>query len=303
MKKFITTVLIIIILIIAAIAAAAFSYAKSDDYKNAQFPANTTINGIDCSELTYEEASDKLTDEWNKKKIVVTGQLNDDIAAFTDFGCTYDINDALKEIKRENLFFAAANHFINTPLVLQLPMVVDEYSEDFKERVVTSPFLNSEDDTVTKDAYVDTTRDDFPIIPEVYGTKPDSEKFFSDILQHIQTGEVKFLFDPKDYYTLPKVTADDESLKEYQAYCRKYLSQKITYELGEETFTLSIEELKSLIKDDMSGEADEDAVKNYVAGMASKYNNVGIERNFTSLSGKNIYVYGGNYGWIIDQEE
>ena len=37
--------------------------------------------------------------------------------------------------------------------------------------------------------------------------------------------------------------------------------------------------------------------------MAEKYDNVGTDRNFTSLSGRQISVSGGTYGWIIDQEK
>lgn len=303
MKKFVIIISIIILVIIGITACASFAYSKSDEYRSDKFPENTTINGIDCSGLTYEQAQSKLTEEWNKKTIVVTGQLNDDIATFTDFGCTYDISEKLKEAKGHYLIFAAANRFIKTPLIMQIPMVVDQYGDEFKQRVMASPFLNSEDDTVSKDAYVDLSKENFPIVPEVYGTKPDSEKFFSDLLLHIQSGEVKFIFDPQDYYDLPKVTSDDESLIEYQNYCKKYLKQKITYSLGDETFTLSAEELSKLMADDMSGKADAEAVKAYVSELASKYDNVGVERSFTSLSGKQIHVWGGNYGWTIDKEE
>lgn len=302
MKKFVITISIIILLLIATIAGGTLVYSKSDDYSSDKFPANTTINGIDCSGLTYEQTLSKLTEEWNKKYIVVTGQLNDDIATFTDFGCTYDISGKLRDAKSRYRVFAAANHFVSTPLVIQIPMVVEEYSDEFKQRVVTSPFLNSDDDTVSRDAYVDITRENFPIVPEVYGTRPNGEKFFSDLLHHIQTGEVKFLFDAKDYYTLPEVTAEDKELRDYQKYCRKYLKQKITYSLGEETFTLTAEELSALLKDDMSGKANEEAIKKYVAEMAVKYDNVGAERKFTSLSGRDIHVVGGTYGWTIDQE-
>ena len=109
MKKFITTVSILIILFIIITVCGTFAYAKSDDYSSDSFPESTMINGIDCSGLTYDEAVSKLTEEWNKKHIVVTGQLNDDIASFTDFGCTYDIAKSIRNSKKDSLVFAAAN--------------------------------------------------------------------------------------------------------------------------------------------------------------------------------------------------
>lgn len=303
MKKFVITLSVLVFLIIATIAGASIAYSKTEDYKNDKFPENTAINGIDCSKLTYEQAIEKLTREWNKKHLVIKGKMDNDMATFTDFGCTYDIRDELKKAKKENLIFAAANHFISSQLRIQIPMKVDKYDEEFKKLVLASSFLNNEDDTVSRDAYVDLSKENFPIVPEVYGTKPNADKFFNDLLHHIQTGEVKFIFDAKDYYTLPKITSEDEELKEYQKFCRKYLKQKITYELGDETFTLTPEELQSLMKEGTSGNADEEAVNKYVSSMAKKYDNVGIERSFTSLSGRQIYVAGGTYGWSIDEKK
>ena len=303
MKKFAITISTIILLIIVAFTCATVAYSNTDAYASDRFPDGTTINGIDCSGLSYEQARERLTDQWNSKHIMVTGPLSDDIATFTDFGCTYDIMDELKKAKEQYKVFAAANHFAGTPLIIEFPMKVESYNEEFKEQVIASPFLKQNEASASQDAYVDISDPDFPIIPEIYGDKPNAEKFFNDLLQHIQTGEIKFMYEEQRYYTLPKVTAEDKELKEYQQYCRKYLKQKITYDLGDETFTLTAEQLNDLLKDDMSGEASEAAVKKFVAGMAEKYDNVGTDRNFTSLSGRQISVSGSTYGWIIDQEK
>lgn len=303
MKKFVITISIIILIIIVTFTCATLAYSKTDSYENSSFPDNTTINGIDCSGLTYEEAEAKLTKKWNAKHIMITGPLSDDMASFTDFGCTYDISKDLKNAKTRYMIFAAANHFVKTPLVIQFPMTVDDYDPQFKERVISSPFLKQDKASASKDAYVDLSKPDFPIVREIYGDKPNAEKFFTDLLHHIQTGEIKFMYEEKDYYTLPKVTSEDEGLKEYRKYCKKYLSQKITYDLGEETFTLTAQQLSDLLKDDKSGKPDEDAVKSYVAALAENYDNIGGQRNFTALSGRQINVSGGTYGWQIDQEK
>ena len=303
MKKLAVIVIILVVLAMAAFIGASVAYSSSSDFRSDSFPENTTINGVDCSGLTYDEAEAKLTEAWNDKHIIITGKLSETVADFTDLGCTYDIADALRSAKDDNKLRAAANHFLGSPLNISFPMTVDTYSEDFKERVITSPFLKQDEARASEDAYVDITDPDFPIVPEVYGDKPDADKFFADLIHHIQTGEIKFTYDEQQYYSMPKVTSEDKELKEYQEYCRKYLTQEITYELGVETFTLTSEQLNSLLKDDMSGEADEEAVEKYVASLAEKYDNVGITRNFTSLSGKQISVSGGSYGWTIDQKK
>ena len=182
-------------------------------------------------------------------------------------------------------------------------MIVSDCSFEFKQSVVNSDFLHRGTATVSKDAYVDLNDPDFPIIPEVYGTNSDTEKFFNQLIHHIQLGELQFVFDERDYLTMPKITADDDELIEYQKYCRKYLKQRITYKMGKETFTLTAKQIDKLLTDDLSGNADEEAVTEYVRALAEKYDNVGAERNFTSLTGKNVTVSGGTYGWMIDQEK
>lgn len=302
MKKIITIVSVCILLLVAALTAATLSYSKSADYDNDVLPAHTTVNGIDCSGLTYEQAEAKISDAWNSRCVVIAGNLNEVLDSFTDFGYTYDLTDQLKKVKKNYLVLAAVNHYIKTPLNVNIPMIVTDYDEAFKEKVTTAKFLNRKGTTVSKDAYVDTSDPDFPIIPEVYGTETDTERFFTDLTHHIQAGELNFIFDERKYYTMPEVVADDPDLKKYQEYCRNFLSQKITYELGEETFTLSTEQLDHLMKDDMSGVPDEAAIAEYVAQLSEQYDNIGVERNFTSLSGREVKVKGGTYGWQIDKD-
>lgn len=303
MKKFIITVTAIVLLLVAALAGAVFSYAKSSEYESGAFPDNTYINGVDCSGLTYAQAAENLTDSWNSRHIIITGSLNEELAAFTDFGYTYDLERQLTEARYKNMILAAVNHFIKTPMRIDVPMVILEYDKDFKKTVTGAPFLDLETSTESRSAYVDMTDPDFPIIPEVYGTKPDTEKFFADLTHMIQIGEMTMPFDEKQYYSMPEITAEDPSLQKYQKYCREFLTQKITYELGEETFTLTPEELDSLMKDDMSGKPNKKAIAKFVDDLSEKYDNIGAERNFKSYSGRKVEVSGGLYGWQIDKSE
>lgn len=303
MKKFFKTIFVFILLLAVALTCAAVAYTKTSDYTDNKFPGNITINGVDCSGLTYEDASKKISDEWNSRHVVITGSFNDELASFTDFGFTYDINEQLKTLKHDYLVLAAANHYFHTPISAEITMIISDYPESFKEKVTSSKFLGNSNSTVSKDAYVDISDPDFPIIKEVYGTKPDEEKFFKDLLHSIETGRLNFIFDEKQYYTMPKITSDDKSLKEYQKYCREYLKQKITYQLGKETFTISPEQLEKMMLKDHSGKPDREAVRQYVSKLAEKYDNVGIRREFTSYDGDKISISGGTYGWEIAQED
>ncbi len=303
MKKTLIIITAVIACIIVTIAGLILAYTKSSDYSSETLPQNTTINGVDCSGLTYEKAIGTLTDTWNQKTLYVVGTLNDKLTEFTDFACTYDIADHISSIKSDHWLTAAFNHYIHIPLSVRIPMTIKSCGKTFKKQVMDSDFINNPNTTPSTDAYVDLSDPNFPIIPEKVGTAIDKDKFFQSILNQIQTGDLRLVYDEKEYIDIPKVTAEDKDLIKYQEFCRDYLGQKIVYKFGEDTVTISVEELNDLLDSDLSGKADAKAVKKYVANLAKQYDNVGITRSFKTLAGKNITVSGGTYGWKINQEE
>lgn len=301
MKKFTVTIAIIVVAMIAALSALVLTYSKSISDDMGVFPDNTTVNGIDCSELTYEQAETKLTKQWNSRHIEVTCTLSVRSDAFTDFGYEYDLIKSLENANGTRIISAALNHYFNTTYRLKIPMTVASYDKDFKEEVLASPVFKIENVTETTDAYVDLSDPSFPIVDHVFGNKPDMDRVFEDLTACISKGNINFVFDEREYSVIPEVLAHDKDLHAYQQFCREYLNQEITYDLGEETFTISAEDLASMMKDDLSGKVDKKAVKKYVAKLADKYDNINSTREFTSLTGKDVTVPPGTYGWMIDQ--
>ena len=302
MKK----VLIIFVALIAALACAAgiatVAYTHSDDYTADRLPEGMTINGLNVSGMSYEDAEIFLMESQNSKHLQVVGKLGETLADYTDFDCSYDIQDQLKNIKKDHLLEAAIGHYFHIPLSAQIAMTVDSCGDDFADRVKSSDFLERGTIVETQDAYVDMDDPDFPIIPEVYGNKTDADAYLNDILHAISMSLSRFEFDENAYRSVPKVKSDDPELLKFQRYCREYLNQKITYELGKDTFTLTTKELDNLMKDDHSGEADPDKCAEFAKALKAEYDIVGGERTFTSLTGKTFKVSGGTYGWIVDEE-
>ena len=291
----------VVVFIVAAAGVATIIYASSDDYEASSLPEGMTINGVDCSGLSYEEAEAVLTDAQNSKHLQVVGKLGETLADYTDFDCTYDIEKQLKNVKKDHLFEAAMGHYFHLPLSARIAMNVSDCGDDFADRVKNSAFLNRENIIETQDAYVDMDDPSFPIIPEVYGNKTDEEAYLDDILHAISLGNTRFEYDEDAYYSPPKVKSNDPELLKFQAYCQKYLGQKISYELGDESFTLSAKELNNLMMDDYSGQADPVKVADFAKALKAEYDIVGADRQFTSFTGKTFHVNGGDYGWIVDE--
>lgn len=294
----------VLIIIAAALVffVAAAAYTHSEDSTADRLPDNISVNGVDVSGLSYDDAAKVLTEAQNAKHLQVVGKLGETLADYTDFDCTYDIEDQLKNLKKDHMIESALGHYFHIPINTQIAMKVKDCGDDFAKRVKNSEFLDHGTIVETQDAYVDMDDPTFPIIPEVYGNKTDADAYLEDILHAISMNTTRFEFDENAYRSIPEVKSDDPELLKYQKYCQDYLNQKITYELGKDSFTLSTKELNNLMKDDLSGEADKKKVAEFVKGLKSEYDIVGGEHKFTSLTGKTYTVNGGNYGWIIDEE-
>ena len=302
MRKFLITLAAVIAGLALIAGILTLAYAHSDDFTGDILPENITINGVNCSGLSYQQATEEIGESWNSKHIQVVGKLGETLADYTDFDCTYDIKDQLATIKQDHLISAALNHYLHVPFSATVAMNVQHCGGDFAKAVKNSEFLNKGNVTETKDAYVDLNDPAFPIIAEVYGNKVSEAAYLDDILHAISMGQFRFEFDENAYMSIPEVKSDDPELIKYQEFCVKYLGQNISYKLGDESFSLTAEELQNLMTDDMSGEADESKVAAFAKSLKKKYDIVGGERKFTSLTGKTFTVNGGDYGWIIDEE-
>lgn len=302
MRKVLIFLAALVIICAGALGIMTSKYTDTKDYKSEHFGPGYIINGVRVYDMDYETAVKAITNEWNADNILVTGEMEEPLATITNIDCTYDIADQVASVKKNHRILAAMNHYLNVPVSIQIPMTVADYSKEFKESVTSAQFLERGAVTETHDAYVDLSDPSFPIVKEVYGSKPDTDKFFEDILTCIELGETVFQYKDENYTAVPKVKSDDPQLLAYQKFCQSYLNQKITYDLGEDSFTIPREDLESLMKDDLSGDPDEEKIVKYVEGIAKRYDNVGQKRKFKSLTGKTITIDNGTYGWSVDQE-
>ncbi len=302
MKKVLIFLAALVIVCVGALGVMTSKYTETKDYKSDHLAPGFIINDVRVFDMDYETAVKTVTDQWNAGDVLVTGEMDEPLATFRDIDCEYDIADQIANIKKNHKVLCAMNHYLNVPVNVHLPMLVSSYSDEFKEEVTSAKFLEHGAVTETQDAYVDLTDPSFPIVKEVYGSKPDTEKFFEDILTCIELGQRVFQYRESNYTAVPKVKSDDPELLAYQKFCQEYLHQKITYDLGEDSFTIPVEDLESLMRSDLSGKASKKKVQKYVKKIAKKYDNVDKKRKFKSLTGKTITIDNSEYGWSVDQE-
>lgn len=123
-KKILIPIIVILVCIIVGIIALWFSL-ESNAFRAEKFPADTTINGINCSGMTVEEAETALTDEWNSRQFVFT-RKGTELGSITLQDTTYKIVKPLKNIRKDNFIKTAMNYFFDKPLELTMEMPVAE---------------------------------------------------------------------------------------------------------------------------------------------------------------------------------
>ena len=302
MKKAFLFVILLAAACAVALGVMTSKYMATDDYTSEEFRAGYFINDVPVFNMDYETAVKTVSKEYNAGDILVVGEMDQPLGTITDIECTYDIEEQVQNLKKNNKVICALHYYLNVPVNVRVPMTVKRSSKDFRRQVKSVTFLDRGIVTETQDAYVDMDDPSFPIVPEVYGSKPDMDKFLHDILHCVEMGERIFKYREEDYVAMPKVLKDDPQLLAYQKFCRAYLNQTITYDLGEDSFTIPREDLQTLLKKDLSGNASRKKVAKYVKGIAKRYDNVGKPREFKSLTGKTITIDNGTYGWSVDQE-
>ena len=108
----------------------------------------------------------------------------------------------------------------------------------------------------------------------------------------------------EDCYILPKYTKDSPEVAEACEKMNSELGANITLDFSPNTEVVDSSVISQWITvdDNMQVTFNQDAVKQYIADLAAKYDTVGKTRNFTTATGNVVQVEGGGYGWKIDQD-
>lgn len=133
---------------------------------------------------------------------------------------------------------------------------------------------------------------------EIEGSKLNVEKLSKGIESTFLSFEDSLKLD-NEYYIFPEVYEDD--LKEKYNKLSKLADKKISLVLqdGKEEPITNYERFV----DESNYEVSKDKVKEFVMELKSKYDNLRSERDFTTFSGKQIKVSGGNFGVQINRDK
>lgn len=310
MSKKKKTLLIVFVVCLALITFFICDYK----YNPTTFQQGLTINGVDCSGLTKEEAKKLLIKKWNLKKFNIKkdGKVVDTI---NNLDLSYDINSELDYQLDPGLLTLASRKIRFSSKNVLIEMTVKNSGKKFDSEFNKLSILKQPKNTVkSENAYVDLNSSTYEIVKEVYGVDIDNNLVKEGIFRAIANGKFSMDFLENNYYAKPKILSSNEILANQQAYLKslslpiiKYKVAKGTVRIGNKDllkmYGITDENLNEKTKASAPLKVSRKAVKRYVNKLANKYNTVGRKRKFKSTNKGTINVSGGDYGYIVNKDK
>lgn len=298
----------LIIAIIATVAVLTVIYLSVSVYFQYHFFAGSTINNIDVSFMTVDEATAAFKNQARTYYLEIkerNGKVEhisaEDVSLkmFEDF-------DAATYLKEQNsykwLFNIGGTH-------TYADFLPSEYTAAYDEALLNARFLSLE--CLDESKMTDPAPPDITYENGVYsvglanpGTKLDIEKTKTLIKEAITQLDGTLDLEAWDCYL---VSADnsDEAYTELVNNLNKYVSTKITLTFNDELEPVVIDDTYisqwMSVDADMNIVFDMEAIEAFVSGISREVETMGQTRTFKNSYGNEIKISGGDYGWWISE--
>lgn len=268
---------------------------------SSKFLPKTTINGVDVSGMTAEEAEDSLT--YTLPTITITFDGGEkDTFSLADVGGSYTYLDELND-----LIDAQNPYTYLHPKAQDLTLEpVLSYDADLIEGVIDKlPAVTNENATDPTDAYIEKTDSGFEIVPETAGTKIDEQALLTLVSDSL--AKWQYEIDGTSCYVQPSVKAEDLSLSDQMQTINNMNYIDVNMSGGKTERIDKATVMSFIIYDADSGDisVDSAAVTAYTQQLAQEYNTLGTVRTFTTTGGSMIQVGGSDkdtFGYQMDVE-
>lgn len=306
-KKYIVLAGLAVVLVVAGTVAGVYTI-RAQAFKTKFFPG-TTINSVDCSNLTPAEAEN-----------LIRAQVENYSLTLSFRGGEQELIDG-----RDIDYKYVEGTEVSRLLASQDIMNWYRESQDTREYTVASnttydegkltailedmDAMQDKNQIEPENAYLEYHDGTFEIIDSKEGSQLDREAFTAAVQEAISSGKTEVSAEELDLYAKPAVTEDSESLIKQASDLNSYAAASITYELpGGEKVLDGDTFVKWLDKDEDGNYTRDDEkftqkIKEYVAKMAEETDSFGGEMDFTATDGSKVKVTSKDYGWQIDQEK
>ncbi len=293
------------IAVVSAAAVIAAVYAAGTVYFSSHFYPGTVIFGTECGRMKPEEVkaeviehigdySLEIIERGNGKSTMYASQI--DLSYIDDGGIE-------KAVKAQKSYLWPFMLLTGKTSDAQIRTTYDEAAADAVLREY--PCFDRNNVIEPEDAYLGETDTGYEIVPEVEGTLLDYDRTRDAVFAALDNGAVSVSLDEAGCYEKPDIYADDEALNTEAQKLNALMGAKITFDFWDRKEVVDTGVIRTFINEYENGEwfIDPEKVRDYVAGLAQKYDTYGGHRSFHTSIGTVVDLYGGDYGWLIDQGE
>lgn len=288
-KKIVLTLISVLSIIVGT------SYFLGLAYFQTHFKIGTIINGFSCSFKSVDEAESLLSREVESYAMAVNTR-NDGVEKISadDVGMKFTGRSSLIDIINKQdykLWFIPSTDDFN--LSADCYTLDDEmFNSRFnKLKCVTGMVKGEKAHVVETDGY-------YQVAQAVKGTELDKDKTKAVIETALRQWKQSTDLEEFDCY-IDIEFSDEEQLNKNCKLLNKIQDTIITIDFDDRTETVDF----SVVKKNFLNKnyaIDSDKVKNYLSGIAAKYDTVGVKRNFVTYDDRKMSIDGGDYGWKLD---
>lgn len=302
-KKHMALTIVSGVTLAALLVLGSIFFVRANHYKTHFFPG-TVMSGVDVSELTEEEATDKVS--CFVSDYLLTIYARDDQKYYIEgpsIGYSYVPNGEIGRIlEKQDVYDWMKQIKLSKEQEIDLSTTFDKML--LETELAGLACMQTDQMIAPEDAKIAWVDDGYQLVPEVMGTTLDFDKVLKLVTQAVEDGKTQL--ELYDHYEDPVIRSDDPQLNACMDTIKTYYGTSITYTFGkEDPFELTSEMIQEwlTVDDDYQVSVDDEKVTNFVQQMASTYNTYGDVREFKTSLGDKVKIGGGDYGWVIDKEK
>ncbi len=272
------------------------------------FGFNTTIDGVNVSMKTADEAEQAIQDHVDSYALEIVLKDGDkQTLSGSDINLDYRPGDRIQSALEDQNSWLWPQRLIGQQEPVEIGSAVMFDASALQDLVTAMPFMDPSAQIPPADAQIvfDKEKDEYVVVAESYGSVIDTDAVYTKIAEAVRKLQSAINLDEAGCYLKPSVSEDNAALQAKAEGCNKYIKAGITYVFSDEIVPVSREEEMNWVKVAADGTAslDKAAIKDFVAELAKEHDTIGTPRSFTTHDGQTIQVTNGTYGWKINQDK
>ncbi len=297
----------LLVLVLILLAGVLGTYIAISVHYRTHFLENTTINGIDVSDLTVAEAEARIAEDAESYRLVITGKDEEqETISGTDFDyCFVSDGETQELLDRQNPLAWMFSYFSDGQSY-SMDTSVTYDSEKLAAAVSALSMMQEDQMEAPENAYIALLEDGtYGIIAETEGTQLDTEKVQEAAKTAVDAGKKSLNLEMAECYVTADVTSEDESLLTQVSLYNQYASMVINYYMsGDVIVSLTSDTFMDWFSLDENNSPvfDYDSVAAWVETLADTYDTIGTYEPFVTSNGETVYVESVTYGWQMDRE-